>query len=1120
MKIKLSLVLATILSVSSLQASKAEFLLLDSGERKYKSSVIGTKKMSEKTLSRGDKKKLKDGTLDEWLKQAMQDYKDTKRNEFLTKIEIIKDDLDENSKSALASLQQSSDWTEKKEQLKQITSYISDTLYYKYENELNSDETIKPKYDAADKLSFFSIDDNKILIGAQDSDLYKLPLIYYGSDYTKYQDRETMAKDILNQEKKQEIINNLNDQQKLQEWLTQAKANNPNSELFSDQTSTSKVAALRLQKKKDFLNENSIDTTGISSIRQADAKKSQLPAEKQSLYDKLDDEARKEQLITWLNDIKISGIYEEALIGIQTISDRPATMALGSDGNDNIPSLEITYDKNKILITSAQEGKESDVTVFKYITLGDDQSTLTYNLTNESISEFEILDSNANDSITVGKNSNLIIKAENNAKELSVNGIKLGFASASDDLENTLSTPSNASFRLINKGDIKVNEAPNAKIYLNNGSTYELISKEGNINFNNAIETKYKENAQSHNYTFKLESTQGKINNQGIIQARGEGSLVQLTAPEKIQNIGSTVINTRSNLTNGSISALNGGKVVINGDMTNEGKLINIGGEFEVNGVLDSTNGALVLGQSKANSEASLINVSKHAILGGNTKIALALHKDSEPLKGEKSYHILKTKDGIVGVDSIKQDNILIFNLSDINTAEFETNKSIKYIKVSLGDNGDYKNLFYRLALTQEALEKPITEVIKPKDEQENKNANTNLIDKIKRISPTYGVSMYSEYEKAINGDQEAQKMLTTSLQNLDQSIKHFQSSANQKYDIFQTINLTNNINTYNRLAKLSNPAANYFAQQSLINELNDQSYARSLVILSDVEDELVSRLREKKSAFAGSSEPNEFNSNFWFNAIKSKGHIGESRTNLGGFSIGVDTQLDSAIIGAYGLLASSNTKISSNLKTKVKHIQLGAYARFFDQGYELDLSGFYGIDMAKTQRSFQFFNDTLEYNSKANTHNLGFSTSIGMAHALADGLIIKPSLGLNTYIAKTPDVKESGELGLMYDGGISYLASLDMALELRYYVFGGGYFYLVPGLETEMLKKNKTQVRFNSADLGTSEISSPKKTYATIMSGAELSMGQNASFNLGLGAKVSGNDKFYSLNAGVKVKF
>lgn len=69
--------------------------------------------------------------------------------------------------------------------------------------------------------------------------------------------------------------------------------------------------------------------------------------------------------------------------------------------------------------------------------------------------------------------------------------------------------------------------------------------------------------------------------------------------------------------------------------------------------------------------------------------------------------------------------------------------------------------------------------------------------------------------------------------------------------------------------------------------------------------------------------------------------------------------------------------------------------------------------------------------------------------------------------------------------------------------------------------KKDDSKISFNGYDTIAQSVSgTSKKTYATILGGTELKMTPNSSFNLGLGTKISGDEKYYNINAGFKVKF
>lgn len=850
------------------------------------------------------------------------------------------------------------------------------------------------------------------------------------------------------------------------------------------------------------------------------------------------------------------------------------------NGGDN---LEIDYAGSNAKIQATHEDKIDDTYTYRYLTVdGEEKSSITYNLTNENLS-FEILGNKEGTPAIIGKNSNLTINIPNNTQKIRVGGTNIGFGDEIfQDLATISGTNSNSSFKLTNKGDINVAEIDS--IYMNKGSKYELISTDGDIVFEGQTRNQLTTSLDASYYPilkepkpnnpryipvgngteFKLKAN--NISNVGFILASGESGKVDITGNFTNTgngiNLNGTEIISRDTgddkdkiITKGTVIAKDGGSVNITGDTTNNGSLVNLGGKFKVTGNLNSQNGSLIAGQSKADGDVGFFEVTGTTTLGENSKIALALHENSQPLKGATAYKFIQSEGGITGADSIKQENIYLLTINKEQNSqkldELEIKNTItandkeaqktanKYLKVEL-KSPDNKELYYKLSLTEEALNTPIDQIVKPSSPSSPNSPNipditppsnnktglsdnkvkqiVNKIESIKGLTQKYGVTLFNEYEKAINGDTKAAENLTKSLDNLDKSTASFNTTAKNQ-NIQNIINLTTNVNTQNRLSKLSDPSANYFATRALINELNGEEYARSLIIMSDVEDELVTKMREEKTKISNSDNKNSF----WFNAIGSKGSLKDSdaKFKLAGFSAGVDRQGDDYLFGVYSMLAKSKSNVGEYIQSDTKHIQAGAYARFFNQNYELDVSGFYGVGINKTTRNVEFFNDNLQYKSDSINSTFGLSSSIGYGFNVGDSIILKPAFGGNLYISKLPQIEESGnELKLKSSGGYDTAFSLLTNLELRYYIFGTGYLYLVPSIETEVYKNSTNHVKYAGSDVIAQNTSNSKKTYFNITGGTELKVTQNSSFNLGLGTKIANDEKYHNINAGFKVRF
>lgn len=1076
----------------------------------------------------------------------------------------------------------------------------------------------------------------------------------------------TLKSKIADPEYQKELINSVQTKEGLEKFIANlpAKSNNKYKKAIE-------------QKQSDYLKKviPGIQQGFSSTLNQTQIQeyKEKLNPEQKEEFEKI----TKDAIVEKLND-EIPAVYKDALssntykIFDSNLWDKNEVlvMMLGKGEEGNINSVEVDYEFDKANLYTRENGSENDNDInFVYLTNGENKTNLTYNISSKNASFTMGISAQTP---VIGKNSNLTINMPNNDKKVNLKDISVGFSDERfDDISLINDTNSQSSFKLVNKGDIAVSENNQTQIKLNKGATYELISQ-GNIEFNSALATKIKtydkkyyeqeektideswqyqvlDIADGANFRLKANN----IQNKGFILASGDKGKVSIEASNKFTNgansqssapeIGDLIkldIESNSNPKDdyrfdfkakvenkNFLLAKDSGEVKIaSKTVKNNGTMANLGGAFKIDGNLDTSSGTLIAGQSSADSELGGFYVTGVTVLDDNTKIALALHKDSnEPLKGDTAYNIIQSERGILGDEKLKEENIYLLKLSgdakNLKIDEVKNTEQAKddgnYLKVEVASSTN--NLYYKLGLTEEALTKPIDELIvvnPPKKTQNNDNASTQdpstqnpaldpnktqedpktkdqetkttndddddiprsdptkvkdqtqdnkiankdsdkkttqkddeekstenkediasqnvikrpelskediqalapKIDNLKNLTKTYGVSMFSQYEKAIKeNDQNAAYMIYDSIANMEKSTNEFSKAIAKKQNIQNIINLSSAMNTQTRLAKLSDPTANYFATRELIDELNGEQYARSLIILSDVEDELVTRLRDKKAVINNKNTPNSF----WFNTIGSKGKLeGDTTLKMAGFSIGIDKQNDNNIIGAYTMLAKSKA-VAGDTKSDTKHVQLGSYARFFNENYEFDINAFYTLGINKNQRSVQFFGDNLNYDSNGKSHTFGLGGSLGYAFSVFDSGIIKPSIGANFYISRLPELKEEGELGLKRDSSTNTLASLVANVELRYYMIGGGYFYLVPGIESEVYKKDDSKISFNGYETIAQSISNnKKKTYTTLLGGTELKMTPNSSFNLGLGTKIGKDEKYYNVNAGFKVKF
>lgn len=689
-----------------------------------------------------------------------------------------------------------------------------------------------------------------------------------------------------------------------------------------------------------------------------------------------------------------------------------------------------------------------------------------------------------------------------------------------------------------------------------------------------------------------LEAT-GKIRNGGYLFAKGGKGRLNITANTEFENLSGSAVdlilsddgNTelyKSTLlpidikpngnfeeAQGVVMARNGATVNIKApDIFNrkDAAFINLGGDFKINGNLENS-GWLIAGQGSPTSKFGYFDVTGKVTFNPDGKIALVLYSQ-EPLKGNQNILFLKADGGIEGFRDLKSDNIKLLRakiVQDANTNLFKdsltnvvsfnpalSGKDIFRVDIT----GDNKNLYYRLALTKKALDRSIDKIIAEqinekkyreflnKLNSENKDAIEIL--NVAKGTDKFGVTIVDEAIGASNGNQEAYKRLVKNINATSGAMSTF-NEALDTMPVIKAMHFNTQMNIASRMVqfnkepfahvlpteqtKLPSPKA-YDVNPATNTDkvLTSSKGRRSLIVMSDVEENLANRVKNKEQVKEtrvvksyeerGNADNIDAPSSFWFNALNSKGDLQNSDLSLFGFSFGFDKRYDNHIAGIYASTASS--KISFDKATaEAKNIQVGAYGRIFVEDVEIDLNGFYNFGANKIKRNFEFYSEPLAYDTKGDVHTFGIGTSVGYVFDIGNDYYIKPLVGLNAYMSKTPEYKEKGDLAFSKDSGTDKYVSMVIGTEFRKYFYNGNYFYIVPGVEQELSKSDNNMVKFSGYETAFSaKTNNKKQTYATLYGGTELKISDTFLFNLNLGTKMSKDEKYYNVNAGFKFTF
>lgn len=163
------------------------------------------------------------------------------------------------------------------------------------------------------------------------------------------------------------------------------------------------------------------------------------------------------------------------------------------------------------------------------------------------------------------------------------------------------------------------------------------------------------------------------------------------------------------------------------------------------------------------------------------------MHKDSTPLKGDTAYNILISNGGILGDEALKEENIYFLKVSGNakslkidevkNTTEAKADS--KYLKVNVDSSNN--NLYYTLALTEEALKKPISELIvvnQPEPSSSNQTPeanNTAEPEKLRRMKQKPQRVKAQKKLKKISQTQAMKKPKKQIKQRKTNQVKHLQ---------------------------------------------------------------------------------------------------------------------------------------------------------------------------------------------------------------------------------------------------------------------------------------------------------------------------------------------------------
>ena len=323
--------------------------------------------------------------------------------------------------------------------------------------------------------------------------------------------------------------------------------------------------------------------------------------------------------------------------------------------------------------------------------------------------------------------------------------------------------------------------------------------------------------------------------------------------------------------------------------------------------------------------------------------------------------------------------------------------------------------------------------------------------------------------------------------------------------DIAEILLFNADLATNTRLAKLSNPYNENLALAYAIKNMNGEKFA-------DNSDETLSSLvKEHANSY-------KYDHNLWGSTFGGKVKSKDSaNTDTYGFTLGYDKAFDNAIVGSFLLMARSKSN-EDNMKNDANSYGFGVYARRYLDQKELNAKFLYGFtrNTLATSSSLIGGNDG-KYGNKF----FDISVDYGYVFDLEDAKFIKPMLGIECTNLKNDSFTTGGAVDINFARTNVRTLSVKAATEFRVYTNEGDYFYITPGIQSE-INKSADDGLINFADSRdvTFDIDKRRYTYFTLKTGAEFRLTNALNININFGAKAGSKTQLYNGAFGLSYKF
>lgn len=139
----------------------------------------------------------------------------------------------------------------------------------------------------------------------------------------------------------------------------------------------------------------------------------------------------------------------------------------------------------------------------------------------------------------------------------------------------------------------------------------------------------------------------------------------------------------------------------------------------------------------------------------------------------------------------------------------------------------------------------------------------------------------------------------------------------------------------------------------------------------------------------------------------------------------------------------------------------------------------------------------------------------------LEDAKFIKPMLGIESTNLKNDSFTTGGAVDINFARTNVRTLSVKAATEFRVYTNEGDYFYITPGIQSEINKSaDNGLINFADSRDVTFDIDKRRYTYFTLKTGAEFRLTNALNININFGAKAGSKTQLYNGAFGLSYKF